>query len=368
MNSRLPWMILVTVGLVGLILGSFTPEGWWALSWLGYPIVGGVLVWKQPQNSIGRLLVGIGFGWGLNFILEALIDRSLASPSVVWFELLSEPVGMLPWLFMIDLTLIFPSGRASSRTSQWIRRVLVVVGAVLFVSVVVDPAPLDFSGLTSPLAIEMLRAPTSFINEEQGFLIVPLLLLFGLVSLFVRWRRSQGVERLQLQWFVFALLVTILLLAPEGLFQQLDFAWLAPIVLNLLPLAIGVAVLRYRLFEIDRIMSRTVGFALVAAIEAAIYGFGAVWLPTRLVGEQTPLFVAGTTLLAAALFNPLRRRVMQTVEKRFHRGHYDSIQVVDRFSQRLLDEVDVSHVFDDLVNLVSGTLRPASVGLWLRNI
>jgi len=274
MNSRLPWMILVTVGLVGLILGSFTPEGWWALSWLGYPIVGGVLVWKQPQNSIGRLLVGIGFGWGLNFILEALIDRSLASPSVVWFELLSEPVGMLPWLFMIDLTLIFPSGRASSRTSQWIRRVLVVVGAVLFVSVVVDPAPLDFSGLTSPLAIEMLRAPTSFINEEQGFLIVPLLLLFGLVSLFVRWRRSQGVERLQLQWFVFALLVTILLLAPEGLFQQLDFAWLAPIVLNLLPLAIGVAVLRYRLFEIDRIMSRTVGFALVAAIVAAIYGFG----------------------------------------------------------------------------------------------
>jgi len=369
MNSRLPWMILVTVGLVGLILGSFTPEGWWAMSWLGYSIVGGVLVWKQPGNLIGRLLVGIGLGWGVNFILEELINRALASPSVVWLELLSEPVGMLPWLFLIDLTLIFPSGQARTVTTRWLRRILVLVGAVLFVCVVVDPAPLDFSGFTSPLAIEASRGFTNFVLQEQGFVIVPLLLVFGLISLFVRWRRSEGVERLQLQWFVFALLVTILLLVPEGLFPNrlLDVDWLVPVVLNLLPLAIGVAILRYRLFEIDRIMSRTVGFVLVAAIIAVVYGFGAVWLPTHIVGEQTPLFVAGSTLLVAAIFNPLRRRIMRAVERRFHRGHYDSAQVVDGFSKRLLDEVEITHVTGDLVTLVSGTLRPASVGLWLRN-
>ena len=369
MSRRAPWLVLVAVGSAGLILGSFTPDGWWALSWLGYPIVGGVLVWKQPQNAIGRLLVGIGLGWGINFILEELISRSLASPSVVWLELLSEPIGMLPWLLLINLILVFPSGRATTTTTRFLQPVVVVVGVLLLVAVFVDPTPLDVSGAVSPLAVEALEVPAAFFLEEPGFLMVPLTLLLGLASLFARWRRSSGVERLQLQWFVFALVVTILILAPASLIPLLSFDWIAPfapLALNLLPAAIGIAVLRYRLFEIDRIMSRTVGFVLVAAIIAAVYGFGAVWLPTQVVGEQTPLFVAGSTLLVAALFNPLRRRIMNTVERRFHRGHYDSAQVVDGFSKRLLDEVDVRNVAGDLVTLVSGTLRPTSVGLWLR--
>jgi hypothetical protein len=273
---------------------------------------------------------------------------------------------MLPWLLLIDLTLLFPTGKAGSPFIRWVRRALIAVGVILFSSVIIDPAVLERSQQKSPLAVDALADVAAFITQEQGFLLVPALLMIALGNLVIRWRRAQGVERLQLQWFVLALVVTIVVLATEGFLAGLDADLLAPVVLNLLPMAIGVAVLRYRLFDIDRVISRTVGFVLVAGIIAFVYGVGAVWLPTRLVGEQTPLFVAGSTLLAAALFNPLRRRVMGVVERRFHRGHYDAVQVVDRFSQRVLNMVDVGHVTGDLVTLVSGTLQPTSVGLWLR--
>lgn len=366
MSRRWPWLLLVAAAMTGLAVGTQGTDGWWAWSWVGYSIVGGVVVWRQPTNPIGRRLVGIGLGWGLSFSLDGLITRAGTAPLAAWLEVLSEIAGMLPWFFLIDLTLLFPTGEARSTFIRWVRRALVAVAAILFAGVSIDPAPLDVSGLKSPLAIEGMEEVAAFITQEQGFLLVPALLIIALGGLVVRWRRAQGVERLQFQWFVLALVVTIVVLSTEAFALGLDSDLLAPFVLNLLPLAIGIAVLRYRLFEIDRVISRTVGYVLVAGIIAFVYGVGAVWLPTRLVGQQTPLFVAGSTLLAAALFNPLRRRVMAAVERRFHRGHYDAVQVVDRFSQRVLNMVDVSHVTGDLVTVVSGTLRPTSVGLWLR--
>lgn len=157
--------------------------------------------------------------------------------------------------------------------TRFLQPVMVMAGVLLLVAVFVDPTPLDVSGAVSPLAVEALEVPAAFFLEEPGFLMVPLTLLLGLASLFARWRRSSGVGPLQLQWFVFALVVTILILAPASLIPFLSFDWIAPfapLVLNLLPAAIGVAVLRYRLFEIDRLMSRTVGFVLVAATIAVV--------------------------------------------------------------------------------------------------
>jgi hypothetical protein len=366
MSRRWPWMLVAILGLAGLIVGSYWADPWWAWSWVGYSIVGGVVLWRQPTNPIGRRLVAIGLGWGLSFSLDELIIRAGTAPLAAWLEILSEIAGMLPWFVLIDLTLLFPTGKARSSSVRWVRKSLIAVGVILFSGVIIDPAPLDVSKQKSPLAVEELAEVAAFTNQEQGFLLVPALLIFALGNLVIRWRRAKGVERLQLQWFVLALVVTILVLSTEAFTLGLDFELLAPIVLNLLPLAIGIAVLRYRLFDIDRVISRSVGYLLVAGIIALIYGIGAVWLPTRLVGEQSPLFVAGSTLLAAALFNPLRRRVMTAVERRFHRGHYDAVQVVDRFSQRVLNMVDITHVTGDLMTVVSGTLQPTSVGLWVR--
>ncbi|MGH8947860.1 MAG: hypothetical protein ACRDXF_03290, partial [Acidimicrobiia bacterium] len=130
--------------------------------------------------------------------------------------------------------------------------------------------------------------------------------------------------------------------------------------------AVTLAILRYRLFEIDRLISRTVTYAVVAGALALVYGVGAIWLPSRIVGEQTPLFVAGSTLAVAALFNPLRRRVMRWVDRRFNRSSYDLEQITDRFAARLRDQVDADRLADDWAKVVTGTLQPSAVGVWVR--
>jgi hypothetical protein len=129
--------------------------------------------------------------------------------------------------------------------------------------------------------------------------------------------------------------------------------------------AVTLAVLRYRLYEIDRLISRTVTYTVLAVVLAIVYGFGAVWLPSRVVGEQTPLFVAGSTLAVAALFNPLRRRVMRWVDRRFNRSSYDAEQIADAFAVRLRDEVDPERLADEWATTVVRALQPSSIGVWL---
>ena len=124
--------------------------------------------------------------------------------------------------------------------------------------------------------------------------------------------------------------------------------------------------LRYRLYDFDRVVSRTVSYALLVLILGAVYVAGAVWLPTRIVGEQSPLFVAGSTLAVAALFTPVRRRVMIWVDRRFYRSRYQLEQVMDDFSSHLQDQVDPDRMASDWVNLVSDTLRPTTAGVWVR--
>ncbi|MGH8915549.1 MAG: hypothetical protein ACRDZM_13655, partial [Acidimicrobiia bacterium] len=147
-------------------------------------------------------------------------------------------------------------------------------------------------------------------------------------------------------------------------------AWLGPAlnfgVTVFLASASTLASLRYRLFEIDRLISRTVTYAIVAGVLAAVYGLGAVWLPTQVVGQQTPLFVAGSTLAAAALFNPLRRTVMRWVDRRFHRSRYDPEQIADEFATKLRDQVDTEQLAADWAGVVTGTLQPSAVGVWVR--
>jgi hypothetical protein len=249
-----------------------------------------------------------------------------------------------------------------------LRRALTFVLIGVILAELVSDVPKELTGAVSPLAVPAFGPIARFMLNE-GFFLIPLLLLISLVSLIVRWRRAVGLERLQYRWFVAALvvvagslLVTQLLPQDDFLAAQLLFA----LFMNLIPVAIGVAVLRYRLYEIDRIVSRTVGYGLVIGILGLIYAAGAVWLPSRLAGEQPDFFVAGATLLAAASFSPLRKRILDWVDRRFYRSRYNAEKLMAGFSREVRNQVDVDRLANEWISVVSRALQPATAGIWVR--
>jgi len=195
-----------------------------------------------------------------------------------------------------------------------------------------------------------------------------LLAIPAVVSIFIRFRRSADVERLQLRWFAFgvsSLVVTFVLF----LLLPVDLGDLENNVMNLLLIgvffSIALAILRYRLYEIDRLISRTVSYGLVVGLLGLFFAVGAVWLPTTLEVESQ-LFVAATTLAVAALFNPVRRRMQRWVDHRFNRSRFVAEQVVDEFAGSLQDQVDLDGVVDGWGGVVEQTMQPESAGVWVR--
>jgi hypothetical protein len=190
-------------------------------------------------------------------------------------------------------------------------------------------------------------------------------------SLVRRFVRSSGAERSQIKWvaLVGACVAAILtlLLVVAGL-EAVDSTWGELLLVGgvvAIPAAVAIAVLRYRLYEIDRLVSRTVGYVVVLSVLTAVYVVGAVWLPTQLLGEQTPLFVAASTLTVAGLFGPLRKRVVVWVDRRFYRARYDADRVAEAFSSRLRDQIDLTDLTTDWVGVVTTTLRPTTIGVWV---
>jgi hypothetical protein len=194
------------------------------------------------------------------------------------------------------------------------------------------------------------------------------LLVGGLTAIVARYRRSEPLVRTQIKWVVYAAILFAVVLGarlafPNWLDTLTSLAFVAS--LYLIAISITAAIVRYRLFEIDRIISRTVGYALVIATLAAVYAIGAVWLPAQLLGEQPPLFVAASTLVVAVLFNPVRRRILAGADRRFYRSGYEAQRVVGEFGARLQDEVEVDHVTGSLETVVRETMRPAAIGVWV---
>ena len=374
-SRRILVLTVVILTLVGLTLGAFAvDDGWWALSWLGYVVVGGVVLMKKAGNTIGRLLLAIGFCWAVNFALFLLMDRfpntpNSVWPNAVWVETASSILGYTSWILLVVIPVVFPHGKPTDLLTTWLLRSLAFVLLAVSLAELVSDVPKELTRLTSPLAVPALAPVTNFLLED-GFIVIPVLLLTSLISLLVRWRQAQGPERLQYAWFVWSLgfvivSLTITQALPDNAFLAAQVAF--ALLMNLIPVAIGVAVLRYKLYEIDRILSRTVGYALVIGILGLLYGFGAVWLPSRFVAEQPDLFVAASTLLAAASFNPLRKRVLRWVDRRFYRSRYNAEKLIADFSQGVKNEVDIERVADDWLNVVTRTMQPTSAGVWVRD-
>jgi hypothetical protein len=233
--------------------------------------------------------------------------------------------------------------------------------------------PFPYEELANPLHAPLLGV----IEEISTAILEGLALLVAVLSfaaLVVRFRRSRGSERQQMKWFGYAAgcmggsLAASFLFSSIGWLLASDVMWVTAMVsLALLPVAVGVAITRYRLYEIDRIVSRTVSYALVTGVLVGVYAGGVLLLGRVLapVTRQSEVAVAASTLLVAALFQPVRRKVQATVDRRFNRARYDARRTVEAFALRLRDEVDLDELSTELGNVVAGTVQPATMSVWL---
>jgi peptidoglycan/LPS O-acetylase OafA/YrhL len=367
---RLAWALLgVTVALlaVGPVIGLTGGESRSAIFGfipvaLAFAVVG-ALVAARTGNRLGWLFLAAAAISAVTVAAKAYAARPAAAglPGAAWVGwAFTVVLGITGVLFFLTL-LFFPDGRPPSR--RW--RIVVWVAAVGGVAEMVTSAISDvnfssnFPRLRDPVTlVAPLKEAYNLETSVQVFV-----LLAGAVSLVVRFRRAGPVERQQLKWFMYAAAVSALVIfVVSNLVANPLPAF--EIFFPLIPVAVGVAIMRYRLYDIDRIISRTLAYAIVTALLAGVYA-GPVLLSTQVLGLRTPVAVAVATLAAAALFNPLRRRIQRLVDRRFNRARYDAEVTVAAFAARLKDSVDLDAVRDDLAGVVTRALEPAHVSVWI---
>jgi hypothetical protein len=278
-------------------------------------------------------------------------------------------LGPLFYLGFPVILLIFPDGRLPG----W-RRWLLPIFAIPVIQMVT--AAVALWDLSAAALVDAFEAGGEGVPEYASlnsafpnslFLTVP-----ATLSAVDRYRSGTPVERQQIKWLlVGAVALAIGLVASVAVDTVTEngtlYAILLPVGMSLFPIAIGIAVFRYRLFEVDRFISRTVSYALVVGFLAAVFVAGVTWIPNALGLGDSPLLVAASTLAVAAIFNPLRRRTQVWVDRRFNRSHYDAERVMESFAGSLQTRVDPDGVMDDLMDVVGEAMQPSSVGVWVRD-
>jgi hypothetical protein len=335
--------------------------------------VGAVLASRRPRHPVGWLLLGVGLDLNLSLLVQSyvkygLLARPGALPGARYlagFAYSTVPIWLSCAGFVLLLT---PTGSLPSPRWRWWARLAAVAPVVVVLGSVVQPDPLapDYRG--NPLAIPALGRVLA-VPAVAGVVVVLVALLVGAGSLVVRFRRARGVERQQLRWLAYAaaLAAGLLLVALVAGFLARDEVVTVSLALGvaLLPLATGAAILRYRLYDLDRIISRTLAYGLLTVLLGG--GYAAVVLGLgQLLGRDSSLVVAGATLAVAAAFQPARRRVQEVVDRRFNRRRYDTARTIAAFSARLRQQVDLDTLTAELLGVVELTMQPTSVSLWLR--
>lgn len=376
------WSVYGALVLMGLAItfASIVGEGRLAaealvagIGFLVYAAMGGLIIRRRDGHPTGWLLTLVG-------VAIVFADGFAGWPGM--------PAGLSSWvaswswtvvfgLFAL-LALTFPSGRLPRGRNTGRNAGRAAVGALV---VLVAAAPftetLGGSEISNaiPNPVGFIPGWLSWVSPLGTFLI----LLGAVISLVVRRRRAVGVERAQLSWVVFAMLLLAMVIAGTFAFilgsiavgagDPGDDAWtVAYIGMIIFPNAFAVAILRYKLFEIDRIISRTVSYALVAGMLAGVFAVGAIGLPQLLdLPDDSSLLIAGATLAVAALFNPLRRRVQGWVDRRFNRTHFDAQREVDRLAVHLRHAVEPGEVVRELIDVASKTMQPAVASVWIKD-
>jgi hypothetical protein len=336
--------------------------------------VGGVLASRRPRHPVGWLLLGVGLALPVSLLVQSYVDYGLLArpgslPAARYLVGFTSSTVVI-WLSCAGFVLLLtPTGSLPSPRWRWWARVAAAAPVVMVLGSVVQPDPLapDYHG--NPLAVPAL-AHVLVVPAVAGVVIVLGSLLVGAGSLVGRFRRARGVERQQLRWLAYAaaLVAGLLLVAlVAGFILAKDDVVFASLALGvaLLPLATGAAILRYRLYDLDRIISRTLAYGLLTVLLGGGYA-GVVLGLGQLLGQDSSLVVAGATLAVAGLFQPARRRVQQTVDRRFNRRRYDAARTIEGFSARLRQQVDLDSLTAELLAVVEQTMQPTSVSLWLR--
>jgi hypothetical protein len=354
---------------------------------VGYAVIGAIIASRLPNHPIGWICCAIGFiaavehfsGEYAVYALVARPDSLAGGKAMLW---MSNWVWILMFGLIVFLLLLFPNGRLPSnrwRPFAWFSATVTVVGAIL-AAIAPDSTPGPNSdanvlrSLPNPFGIEGLP------NLQQPVQV--LVLSVGLVAaaslVLVRLRNARGIERQQIKWLIYAsAMLSGALILKDTVFSPLGGTlwglWVGYLLVALGglggPIAIGVAILRYRLYEIDTLINRALVYGSLTAMLVGLYLVGIVVLQrffVLLTGQQSTLAVVASTLLIAALFNPLRRRIQRFIDRRFYRRKYDAGKTLEAFSAKLRDETDLEALNDDLVGVVRETMQPAHVTLWLR--
>ena len=344
-------------------------------------LVGGVVASRRHQNPIGWffLVSAACFAVGEATFRYALYGLVIEPGSLPAARAMAWPQTWL-WapgvaLVIIFLPLYFPNGRLLSprwRPALWLAIALSLSFA--FFSAFMPGEVSNVPSVTNPLGIEVLR-PVLRVVEDVMVWTFPVIVVVSVASLVVRFWRSWGEERQQMKWLTYAvaamsgmiLLTNLLDAANSPLFAIVDLV--TSLVFAGIPVAAGIAVLKYRLYDIDILINRTLVYGLLTVLLAAVYVGCVVLLQgvlRTLTGQESQLAIVASTLTIAALFNPLRRRVQSFVDRRFYRRKYDARKTLEAFSAKLRDETDLEALNTELVGVVRETMQPAHVSLWLR--
>jgi hypothetical protein len=391
-------MFVATVVLYFLTRNVLPPSSWgtggpsivlvFLLPFLVIPLVGTLIASRRPDNPIGWICLAAGIFWMLANLTSGYGTYGLlARPGSVPFPAAIGSLGDWMWaptvgLLGIYLILLFPDGRLPSR--RW-RPLAWLSGAVIVLMSVggaLSPGRLaDLGGVGNPFGLE--EYPWVADATQRVTLLLPVCILAAAASLVLRFLRSGGEQREQIKWLAFAASILGLgfsSLVIPGIVSPNDGGGANPLWENLLedavtlsfagvPIAVGIAILRYRLYEIDLIINRALVYGSLTATLLALY-FGVIVVLQRvfvlLTGQKSTLAVVASTLLIAALFNPLRRRIQSFIDRRFYRRKYDARKTLEAFSTTLRDETDLEALNAELVGVVRETMQPAHVSLWLR--
>jgi hypothetical protein len=375
-------LVLIACALVLAVQNRYpVSELYFLMTEVSAALVGALIASRQPRNPVGWFIIGHALCFTLGELgRQYAIYGVLTNPGSLPLAGAVASLAYWAWfpglmLMIVFLPLYFPDGRLLSPRWRPVAGLAVFVAVLLTALAVVRPGGYETRGIPNPLGIEGLN-DLGFLSGALEVLLPGLGVLVGLLavgSLVARFWRSRGVERQQMKWFVYAAVLFISL----SVLKQILGVRVPPIVdeisfvvtLQALWVAIGFAVLNYRLYDVDVVVNRTLVYTVLTTVLALLY-FGSIALLQAvliaLTGQGAQLAVVASTLLIAALFNPIRHRTQDLVDRRFYRNKYDAEQVLAAFSDKLRDETDLERLSEDLLVVVRETVQPEHAGLWLR--
>jgi hypothetical protein len=371
----LPVAVVVADAALGWMSGGSYAV--YAPAVVAFVAVGWLLCDRRPENVIGPLMLAFALIFAIYFPIDLLIRLGSPSPPVLVAASFSAASDAPGFIIVAVILILFPDGRLPGHRWRWVP--VAAVGGIVsaFVGFTLNEGPLTaFPDVENPLGVP--GYPGAAIGEI-GYLCLIALLIGAVAALVTRWRRGTATERAQVKWIGAAALVFAIMeainLATFATFDASDpfgahvATILASVATALIPIAIGIAILRYRLYDIDRVISRTIGWAIVSGLLVAVFVGGVFALQAILAGftQGETLAVAASTLVAFALFQPLRRRVQRIVDHRFDRARYDGERTAAAFAERLRDEIDLARLRESLALTARDAVRPTVASVWLRN-